>query len=244
VTPHSDLESFVSDFVSPPPPPPAASGAVATKPNQAGWLAVAAGVLGVLALVLPWYSPKLSKPINGVSDLGSKYHAWSGFFFLVIAPVLLILFAVLWLQALRGRPNSRFAGAENPNRALALQSIIAGLAALVLGLLSIVLMSHHYKDWDAASKEAKSLGSSLEKNPQLGFYALMIGGVFLLGAGIIGLVLNAAKPDAGSAQGGYGSAPGTDQVQGGFGNAPGAGPVQGGYGTAPGGYPPAGQSQN
>jgi hypothetical protein len=211
----------VSDFVSPPPPPPGMyrPGAVASKPHPAGWLAVAAGVLGLLALVLPWYSPKLSKPVNGVSDLGSDYHAWSGFFFLVAAPVLLILFAVLWLQSLRGRPNSRFAGSPNPARALSLQSIVAGAIALVLGLLSIVLMSHHYKDWDEASTAAKSFGSSLEKNPQLGFYALMVGGVLLLGSGIVGMVLSASTANPGPAQTGYDNAPG-------------------GY------YPPAGQSQS
>jgi hypothetical protein len=188
----------VSDFVSPPPPPPSlsGSGAVATKPGPVAWGAVAAGVLGLLALVLPWYSPQVSKPVNGVTDHGASYHAWSGFFFLVAAPVLLILFAVLWLQARRGQPNSRFAGSTNPTRSLATQSVVAGAIALVLGLLSTVLMSHHYKDWDLVAKQYKSLGATLQKNPQPGLYALLLGALLLLVVGIVGLVTSGSATSA------------------------------------------------
>jgi hypothetical protein len=214
----------VSDFVSPPPPPPSMSGAVAAKPSPVGWVAVAAGVLGLLGLVLPWYSPKLSKPVNGVTDLGASYHAWSGFFFLVAAPVLLILFAALWLQALRGQPNSRFAGSANPTRSLAIQSIVAGAIALVLGLLSTVLMSHHYKDWDAVAKAVKTAGSTLQKNPQPGLYAVLLGGVLLAAVGIAGLVMSGSS-----------AAPGT---------GPGAAPMPEGYGAAPGYYPPSNPPQS
>jgi hypothetical protein len=215
----------VSDFVTPPPPPPppAMPGSVAAKPGPFGWVAVAAGVLGLLGLVLPWYSPNLSKPIDGRTDLGASYHAWSGFFFLVAAPVLLILFAALWLQALRGQPNSRFAGSTNPTRSLANQSIVAGAIALVLGLLSTVLMTHHYKDWDATAKLVKTAGSTLQKNPQPGLYAVLLGGLLLVAVGIAGLVMpgSPAAPTA----------------------APGAAPAQEGYGAAPGYYPPANPPQ-
>lgn len=213
--PRHDLEISVSDFVSPPPPPPPPVPAVATKPSPVGWLAIPAGVLGLLGLVLPWYSPGLSKPIDGRTDLGASYHAWSGFFILVAAPILLILFAALWLQALRGRPNSRFAGSPNPTRALASQSIVAGAIALVVGLLSTVLMTHHYKDWDATAKLVKTLGATLQKNPQPGLYALLVGAVLLIVVGIVGLVTSGAAT-----------------------TAPVAAPVQDGYGAAPTGYYP------
>ncbi len=213
----------MSNFVTPPPPPPQAMpGAVAAKPGPIGWVPVAAGVLGLLALVLPWYSPNLSKPIDGRTDLGTSYHAWSGFFFLVAAPVLLILFAVLWFQAMRGKPNSRFAGSPNPTRALAGQSIVAGAIALGLGLLSFVLVTHHYKDWDATAKLVKTLGATLQKNPQPGLYALLLGAVLLIAAGAVAVL----KPGATAAP-----------------TAPTAAPVQGGYGAAPGYYPPVNPPQ-
>ena len=157
-----------------------------------------------------------------MTDLRASYHAWSGFFFLVAAPILLIVFAVLWFQALRGRPNSRFAGSANPTRSLAVQSVVAGLIALVLGLLSTVLMSHHYKDWGLIAKQVKTVGATLQKNPQPGLYALLLGAAVLTAVGIAGLVAagrsapvgpNAATPN------GYG-------------------PVPGGY------YPPTGPPQN
>ena len=186
----------MSDFVSPPPPPPSMSGVSPTKPSPVGWVAVAAGVLGLLALVLPWYAPKLSKPIGGVTGSAGSYHAWSGFFFLVAAPILLIVFAVLWFQALRGRPNSRFAGSANPTRSLSVQSVVAGSIALVLGLLSVVLMPRHYKDWDLIAKQVKTLGATLQKNPQPGLYAMLVGAVLLIAAGIAGLVLSGSSAAA------------------------------------------------
>jgi hypothetical protein len=201
------------------------SGAVSAKPGPIGWAAIPAGVLGLLALFLPWFSPKLSKPVNGVSNLGTSYHAWSGFFFLVAAPLLLIVFAVLWLQALRGRPNSRFAGSTDPNRSLALQSIVAGAIALVLGLLSIPLMTHHYKDWNAVAREVKSLGATLQRGPQPGLYLLLLGAVLLILVGVAGLVTS-GSPAAPAAY------------------APGTAPADSGYGNAPGGYPPAGPPQS
>lgn len=192
------------------------SGAVATRPHPVGWGAVVAGLLGLLALVLPWYAPKLSKPVDGVTDLGVSYHAWSGFAFMVAAPILLIVFAVLWLQALRGRHNSRFAGSANPTRSLSLQSVVAGVVAFALGLLSFVLMSHHYTDWNQLTEKIKPLGATLQKNPQPGLYALLVGALLLIAVGIAGLVLAGRTGPA---------AVGT----------PGA-PTPGDYGTAPAGY--------
>ena len=242
----------------PPPPPPMPNAGVATKAGPAGWAAVAAGVLGLLGLVLPWFTPKLSKPVAGVTKLGaSSYHAWSGFFFLVAAPVLLILFGVLWFQAMRGQHNSRFAGAADPVRAMSIQSIGAGVIALALALVSFPLMKSHYKNWSLAAKEFKAAGSNLEQNPQLGLYAVILGAVVLIATGALGLVMkpvvaNGAGPGAGPSaypgpQGGFGA-----PQQGGFGGPAQRenGPVQGfggpdqGYvgpaqgGPQAGGFPP------
>ena len=223
----------MSDFVSPPPPPsmpppPVMPGAAAAKPGPIGWVAVAAGVLGVLGLVLPWYSPKLSKPVEGVTGHIASYHAWSGFVFLVAAPVLLIVFSVLWFQALRGKPNSRFAGMPNPTRSLATQSLVAGAIALALALVSFVLMKRHYKNWDLVAKEIKTLGATLEKNPQPGLYAVLLGAVLLIAAGAAAVFMPGSP-----------AAPGTAPVA-----APGAAPAQDGFGAAPGYYPPVNPPQS
>ena len=237
----------MTNFAAPPPPPPSMSPGATTKAGPGGWVAVAAGVLGLLGLVLPWYAPKLSKPIPDAALGNTDYHAWSGFFFLIIAPVLLILFAVLWFQAMKGKQNSRFAGSADPNRSLALQSIAAGVVAVALGLLSIAIMKNHYKDWDLAARAAKSAGSSLEKNPQFGLYAVLLGGALLIVAGIVGLVMKPAASTNASAQ--FGAAPGGyppagPSASGGFGGqSQGHGPSLQGFGPPQQGFgPPSGQN--
>ena len=51
----------VTNFVAPPPPPPMSSGGTAVKAGPIGWGAVALGVLGVLALILPWFKPRMTQ---------------------------------------------------------------------------------------------------------------------------------------------------------------------------------------
>jgi hypothetical protein len=218
---------------APVPPPPAAAAPVpASKAPPTGWLAVAAGVLGLLALFLPWYHPKLTKSIDALKIDAKPYHAWSGFFFLVLAPLALIVFGVLWVQALTGRGNSRYVSSSNPLRTLSVQSIGAGVVALLLALLSVPLVKSHYKDWDEAVKIAKEHGSSITRGPQVGLYLLVLGAVLLIIAGVLGLLTKPASAAASS--GGFGAsagAPGGYQPQGEY--APPAGP-QGEY------APPAG----
>lgn len=199
----------MSDFVNPPPPPPPMSDAVATKPGPIGWGAVAAGVLGLLALVLPWFSPKLSGSLGGLPGIkSSPYHAWSGFVILLVGPLLLIVFGVLWLQALRGRPNGRFAGSDDPTRSMSWQSVGAGSVALVAGLLSFLLMTHAYQDWNQTAQAAKRLGVTLEKNPQPGLYALFLGAVLLIVVGVAGVILPVGGAAPIRAPEGFGNQPG------------------------------------
>jgi hypothetical protein len=176
------------------------SGGVAVKAGPIGWGAVAAGVFGLLALFLPWFTPKVSG--NGKSaTTGTSFHPWNGFFFLVIAPVVLILAAVMWFQAMQGKHNSRYAGSANPVRSLSLQSIVFGVVSLVLGLLSFVILTASYKfktesgniSWSKASSELKALGDTLERGPQIGLYLLFLGAIVLIVVGVLGL---ATKPIA------------------------------------------------
>ncbi len=174
-------------YPPPPPPPPAKPSGPAAKAPALGYLAVAGGVLGVLGLVLPWYVPQFSHSIDGQQISKISYHAWSGYFVLVAAPILLILAGTLWLQSLLGRTNSRFAAADNPLKVLGKQSVIYGAIALVLALLSFVVMKNHYKDWDQAASFAKSNGATLDKNPQIGLYLVILGALLVIAAGVIGL---------------------------------------------------------
>jgi hypothetical protein len=177
-----------------PMPPAAPTPVPAGKAAPTGWLGVLAGVLGLLALVLPWYDPKFSKAIPGASINANPYHAWSGFFILVIGPIALIAFAVLWVQALTGRTNSRFAGSADPHRSLAVQSIGVGVLALVVALLSYPLVKSHYKDWRQAASFAKAHGSSLSRNMQPGLWLLVLGGALMVLAGILGLATRRSVP--------------------------------------------------
>ncbi len=186
----------MTNYPAPPPLPVAPTGPPA-KAGVGAYPALAAAVLGLLGLLLPWYSPKLSRSLPDLQIQPLTYHAWSGWFFLVAAPIALIAYGMFWLQALRGRHNSRFAASADPVRTLSMQSIIAGVVALALALLSTVLVKHHYKNWDEAARLAQSQGASLQKNPQLGLYCGILGALALIAAGAIGLLLKSAGSAAG-----------------------------------------------
>ena len=165
-------------------PTASAVGQPVAKAPPTGWLAVVAGILGAVGLFLPWFHPRLSKSFNGVTDLGASYHSWSGFRVLIVAPVLLIVWAVLWLQAMRGRHGRRVAAGADPIRALGIQSVAAGVIALIAALLSFVLMKYHYKDWDQVAKLVGAQGVHLQKSPQVGLYLVILGALLLIAAGV------------------------------------------------------------
>lgn len=191
-----------------PVPPPAAPGpAPASKAPPTGWIAVVAGLCGLLALFLPWFTPNV-KAAGRTTNADTSFHAWNGFFFLIIGPVLLIVFGVLWGQAVMGRTNSRFASSTNPTRSLSVQSIGAGVVSIVLALLAFPILTATYKfkqnggpdlKWSSAEKLIKAGGGTLNKGPQFGLWLLIIGGVLLIVAGAIGMMAKSAA----AAPGGY-----------------------------------------
>ena len=222
-----------------PAPPASSQAAVVAKAPPFGWGAVAAGVLGILALVLPWFSP--SAKVGGESTSSdTSFHAWNGYLFLVVGPALLISFGLLWFQGMRGTHNNRFASSRSPVRSLSLQSIGAGAVAIVIGILAFPVFAATYKiktstsgsaiSWGKFEKLVKAAGGSVSKGPQFGLWLLFIGGVILIVVGVLGfLATNAANktaPAAGDAFGG--PTPGYDQP--------------GGY-QQPGGYPHGGFDQ-
>ena len=230
----------MTNFVTPP-PPPMSRDAVATKAGPIGWGAVAAGVLGLLALILPWFTPKITGAERPATS-GTSFHPWNGFFFLIIAPVVLILAAVMWFQAMQGKHNSRFAGSDNPVRSLSVQSIIFGVVSLALGLLSFVILTATYKfktgagtlSWSEASRELKAVRDTLSRGPQIGLYLLFLGALMLIAVGVIGLLTKpTVAPGSAVDQGGNGSSPGFEGAPQGYGDPSGyGGPGNGalGYG--------------
>ncbi|MDQ6936351.1 MAG: hypothetical protein M3140_01355 [Actinomycetota bacterium] len=185
-------------------PAPAAPGPSSHRPIGRGpafVLALLAGLCGLLGLFLPWFDPQLSKPINGIQNLDSAYHSWSGYRILAIAPILLVVFAVFWVLASQGNFVGRLGAAGDPARSLSGQSIGVGALAVVVALLSFPLMTHHYSDWDKAASAAKAAGSSLDKNPQFGLWLVLLGGLLMIAAGVFGLMARkAAATSAGSAR--------------------------------------------
>ena len=177
-----------------PMPPAAPTPAPAGRAAQTGWLGVVAGIFGLLALILPWYQPKLTKSVESLQLSAKPYHAWSGLFILIVGPLILVAFAIVWVQALIGKMNARFAGSADPHRSMAMQSIVAGAVALVVALLSYPLVKSHYSNWDETARDAKAAGSSLTRGVQPGLWLLIVGGVLMLLAGVLALVLKPTAP--------------------------------------------------
>jgi hypothetical protein len=185
-----------------PVPPPMSSPAPPEKPRPIGWAAVVAGVCGLLALFLPWFTPTATA--NGqTSTASASFHAWNGVFLLIVGPIALILFGVLWFQAMTGRMSSRFAASANPIRRLSLQSTIAGVVAVVVGCLAFPIFGATYRitgltgnrsvKWTDAVTIADRAGIKLSKGTQIGLWILFIGGALMIVVGVVGLL---TKPSA------------------------------------------------
>jgi hypothetical protein len=174
----------------PPPAPP-------EKPGLIGWAAVAAGLCGLLALFLPWFTPTATA--NGqTSTASASFHAWNGVFLLIVGPIALIVFGVLWFQAMTGRVSSRFAASAHPVRTLSLQSAIAGAVAVVVGILAFPIFGATYRitgltgnrsiKWTDAVTIADRAGIKLSKGTQIGLWILFIGGLLMIVVGVVGLL--------------------------------------------------------
>jgi hypothetical protein len=168
------------------------------KPGPIGWAAVVAGACGLLALFLPWFTPTATA--NGqTSTASASFHSWNGVFLLIIGPIALIVYGVLWYQALSGRRTSaRFAVSANPIRSLSIQSTIAGVVAIVVGMLAFPVFGATYRisglsgdqtvKWTDAVSLANRAGIKLSKGPQIGLWILFIGGVLMIIVGLVGVL--------------------------------------------------------
>jgi hypothetical protein len=179
--------------VPPPMPPPAPP----EKPHPIGWAAVVAGICGLLALFLPWFTPTATA--NGQTATAStSFHAWNGVFLLIVGPIALIVLGVLWSQAMTGRVSTRFAASANPIRTLSLQSVIAGAVAVVVGILAFPIFGATYRitgltgnrsvKWTDAVTIANRAGIKLSKGTQIGLWILFVGGALMILVGVVGLL--------------------------------------------------------
>ena len=187
-----------------PAPPPMSSPPPVEKPSPIGWAAVAAGVCGLLALFLPWFTPTATA--NGqTSTASASFHAWNGVFLLIIGPIALIVFGVLWFQAMTGRTSTRFARSANPVRTLSLQSAIAGAVAVVVGIVAFPVFGATYRitgltgdrsvKWTDAVSIADRAGIRLSRGTQIGLWILFIGGALMIVVGVVGLLTKRPTTD-------------------------------------------------
>ncbi|MCW2528503.1 MAG: hypothetical protein JWM76_3363 [Pseudonocardiales bacterium] len=168
-----------------------------------------AGVLGLLALFLPWFTP-VAKAGGESSTSDTSFHAWNGFLFMILGPLFPVAVAVFWVLAIRGSYVGKLAAAANPLKALSIQSIIAGVVAIVIGIIAFPVFTATYKiedprggknlSWDAAEKLLKGVDGSLSKGPQVGLWLLFVAGAIMLVVGVLGF-LAAKKVPAGGASG-------------------------------------------
>jgi hypothetical protein len=165
------------------------------------------GLLGLLAFFLPWFTPKLSGSVS--SNLDTSFHAWNGYIFMIIAPVLLVLYGVLWTMALLGRWSNRFAKGSNPLRSMSLWTAISGLIAIIVGGLAFPILHSAYKiklngteySWDDFSKLAKENGASLSNGVQVGLILLFVAGAIMIVVGVMGFLAAGKAAPAPSAFG-------------------------------------------
>jgi hypothetical protein len=180
-----------------PAPPPMSSPAPTDKPGLIGWAGVAAGLCGLLALFLPWFTPTATAG-GQTSTASASFHAWNGVFLLIVGPIALIVFGVLWFQAMTGRTSTRFANSANPIRRLSLQSAIAGVVAIVVGIIAFPIFGATYRiagltgnksiKWSDAVSIADRAGIKLSRGTQVGLWILFIGGLLMIVVGVVGLL--------------------------------------------------------
>jgi hypothetical protein len=196
-----------------PVPSPMPSPVPPEKPRPIGWAAVVAGVCGLLALFLPWFTPTATA--NGrTSTASASFHAWNGVFLLILGPIALIVLGVLWFQAMTGRVSVRFASSARPIRRLSLQSVIAGAVAVLVGFLAFPIFGATYRitgltgdrsvKWSDAVTIADRAGIKLSEGTQVGLWILFIGGLLMIVVGVVGLLTKQSAPEYPAA--GYGPA--------------------------------------
>jgi hypothetical protein len=177
---------------SPVPPPPPGTAPVAKAPPVT-WLLPLASLLAVIGAVTPWFRPH--GEAGGTSkDFDNLYSFKDGKIGLV-APIVLIVIAVMAFGLLRGKVSGRLSSASDPVRAVAKYAIIAGVVSAVCLLIAWFLVTTQYKfeldgselSWNDFESKLKAVGGSLSRGPQIGYWltaaaalVAIVGGVLMM----------------------------------------------------------------
>lgn len=143
----------------------------------AAWLVPAAAALAVVGTVFPWFRPHV-RVGSASRDYDGLYSVRDGKIGL-LAPIVLVVVAVMVVGLLRGRARGRLAGSVDPVRTVAKYAIGAGAASLVCVLIAWFLVSSQYRftdsagatiSWDGYAARLASVGGSLSRGPQPGYW--------------------------------------------------------------------------
>jgi hypothetical protein len=168
---------------APTPPPPPAQGPAVQLPLFL-WAFPAAGVLGLLGALLPWFKPTFDgKTFPGEPSV----HSWTDGRIGLLGPILLVVVGVLSTMLLLGRTPARFTrSGSHPLRGLAKYGLIAGAVTVVTGAIAYAIVPQNFKDWKEAEAAAKAAGITLGRGPLPGYWLVLVAGVISL---VLGAVL-------------------------------------------------------
>jgi Co/Zn/Cd efflux system component len=159
------------------------------------WLVVLAGALALVGAFTPWFRPKASAHGRSISARDSVY-TWDDGKIGILASVLLVLAGFGVLALLLGKASRRFtANGRHPVENAGRTSMIAGAVGLVVSGGAWILVPHQYKQWDEIQSEVRSIGGTLSRGPQIGFFLTVAAAILAL---VGGAVLIAAHRRKGS----------------------------------------------
>lgn len=176
---------------SSPVPPPAPGTVAVTNAPPVAWLLPLAAVLAVIGVFTPWFRPH-GEAGGASKDFDSLYSFKDGKVGL-IAPIVLVVIAIMAIGLLRGKVRGRLAGAGDPVRTLAKYAVIAGVVSAVCLVIAWVLVSSQYKfslngselSWNDFESRLKAVGGSLSRGPQIGYWLTAAAAVLAIVAGVV-----------------------------------------------------------
>ena len=148
-------------------------------------------MLAVIGAVTPWFRPH--GEAGGTSkDFDNLYSFKDGKIGL-IAPIVLIIIAVMALGLLRGKVSGRLSSASDPVRAVAKYAIIAGVVSAVCLLIAWFLVTTQYKfelggtelSWSDFESKLKAVGGSLSRGPQIGYWLTAAAAIVAIVGGVL-----------------------------------------------------------
>jgi uncharacterized membrane protein len=109
----------------------------------------------------------------------------------IVAPIVLVVLAVMTVGLFRGKPRGRLASATDPVRTVAKYAIVIGAVCVVCLVIAWFFVSTQYRfgamSWNDFESRLKAVGGSLSRGPQIGYWVTaaaalvaIVGGVLML----------------------------------------------------------------